>query len=99
MTLCWDCIPPWSLQHGCAVLGVRCPILGNTIALMMFDHEYWFSVFIIIIIIHVSRTDQVPARFVQVQSTVSKQAYQRQFCTTGMQLSVLAEQLRHTVSV
>ena len=42
---------------------------------------------IIIIIIHVSRRDQVPARYVQVQPTGSKQAYQRQSCTTSMQLS------------
>ena len=41
-----------------------------------------------IIITHVSRRDQVPARYIQVQSTVSKQAFQRQFCTTSMQLSV-----------
>ena len=37
---------------------------------------------IIIISIHTSRKDQVPARYVQGQSAVSSQAYQRQLCTT-----------------
>ena len=43
---------------------------------------------IITVVIHASRKDQVPGRYAQVHSAVSKQGYQRQFCTTNLQLSV-----------